>query len=196
MNITKDDMADVYATARMAHMGQKRRSGEEYFTHPTAVKDIVKKYYSDDKLSQLVALLHDTLEDAPGLTMDSVEEMEVFIRGSIRDPRVAEKVLSSVRALTHDKSIDYSSYVASLLRNPTALRVKLADMLHNLGTNPTQKQKNKYMTALADLSDAAGGIPKSIHAGHWQEILKIVEPRELQELRQLISEVILHVDLY
>ena len=31
----QEDFKDVYSTAQMAHMGQKRRSGEDYFTHPS-----------------------------------------------------------------------------------------------------------------------------------------------------------------
>ena len=58
------DLEDVLATAQMAHMGQTRRSGEPYITHPEAVADIVYAYYGDKSLCA-AAILHDTLEDAP-----------------------------------------------------------------------------------------------------------------------------------
>ena len=43
--ITLEDFEDIEATARLAHMGQKRRDGSEYISHPLAVKSITKKYY-------------------------------------------------------------------------------------------------------------------------------------------------------
>ena len=77
-----DDFKDVYNTARMAHVGQTRRDGSEYFSHPSEVRNITAKFYPKDRVAQLAALLHDSLEDAPGSTVSSEEEMEEFIRGS------------------------------------------------------------------------------------------------------------------
>ena len=80
-----EDFKDVYATAQMAHTGQTRRDGSDYFTHPSEVRDIAKSFYPDDQVVHMAALLHDSLEDAPGSTVKSVEEMEEFIKGSIQD---------------------------------------------------------------------------------------------------------------
>jgi (p)ppGpp synthase/HD superfamily hydrolase len=90
---TREDFEDVYSTAQMAHMGQIRRDGSEYFTHPSEVRNIVRKYYPSDYAAQMVALLHDSLEDAPGSTVGSIEEMESFIRGSISDPNSGHPTL-------------------------------------------------------------------------------------------------------
>ena len=83
------DFEDVYATARMAHTGQKRRSGEDYFSHPSEVRNITRRFYPDDKVSQLAALLHDSIEDAPGSTVESEEEMEQL-------QQVAEEISKTV----------------------------------------------------------------------------------------------------
>ncbi len=187
-NFTKEDFEDVYSTARMAHMGQKRRSGAEYFTHPSEVRNIVRDYYPQDYAAQMVALLHDSLEDAPGSTVDSIEEMESFIRGSIGDPKSGQEVIDAVASLTHEKGTDYGSYVVSLLNNPLALRVKLADMLHNLSTSPSPRQKKKYEDALAAASQAAGGIPQSIASKHWDDLTSLTETTDHRALRLLIRE--------
>lgn len=195
----RDDYQDVYATARMAHMGQKRRDGKDYFTHPSEVRNLTRKYYPNDKVAQMAALLHDSLEDAPGSTVDSVEEMEQYIRGSIRSPDAAEEVIETVRALTHEKGANYTEYVLTLLSKPTALRVKLVDMLHNLSSTPTPRQKKKYETALLSMQDAAGGIPSSISTPHWEQLMKLTEStrvkitksqlgRIVREARQLLRE--------
>ena len=185
---TREDFEDVYSTARMAHMGQKRRTGGEYFTHPSEVRNIVRKYYPSDYAAQMVALLHDSLEDAPGSTVDSIEEMEEFIRGSIGDVNAGEEVISAVRSLTHEKSVDYGEYIISLLGNPLALRVKLADMLHNLSTSPSSRQRKKYEDALDTTASAAGGIPSGIDKQHWSDLATLVESYDKRVLRLLIRE--------
>ena len=53
------------------------------------------------------------------------------------------------------------------------LRIKLADMLHNLSSTPTDRQLNKYARALKVLMDASGGKPSSIHPDHWEELLEL-----------------------
>ena len=186
-----DDFKDVYATAQMAHMGQTRRDGSEYFTHPSEVRDIAKGFYPDDQVVQMAALLHDSLEDAPGSTVQSVEEMEEFIRGSIQDPDAGEEVIRVVRALTHEKGADYTSYVMGLMNDTPALRVKLADMVHNLSDSPRPKQKMKYKTALDAMGEQSGGAPPSgISSAHWEELYSLVEGKRMRiseaQLRQII----------
>ena len=185
---TREDFEDVYSTAQMAHMGQKRRDDSEYFTHPSEVRNIVRKYYPNDYAAQMVALLHDSLEDAPGATVDSIEEMETFIRGSISDPNAGQEVIDAVRNLTHESGADYGTYIISLLGKPLELKVKLADMLHNLSSAPTPRQKQKYEDALATASDNAGGIPTGIDSRHWDDLSALTESSEHRALRLLVRE--------
>jgi GTP pyrophosphokinase/guanosine-3',5'-bis(diphosphate) 3'-pyrophosphohydrolase len=160
----------------MAHTGQTRRGGEPYFTHPSEVRNIVARYYPSDRVAQMAALLHDTLEDAPGNTVRDVAEMEGFIRGSIADPAVGGEVLRTVRLLTHSPGGDYATYVAELTGKTTALRVKLADMLHNLQTGPTDRQRAKYGTAIARLAPDSTSPPAGIAPAHWQALRSLVDP--------------------
>lgn len=191
MKFTKSDFEDVYATARMAHVGQKRRSGEDYFSHPSEVRNIVRKFYPRDHAAQMVALLHDSLEDAPGSTVETVEEMEQFIKGSIQDPAAGEVVINGVRSLTHEKNAPYADYVVSLLNDPLALKVKLADMVHNLSSTPTPRQKQKYKKSIEMLSDVAGGLPTGISPKHWNTLISLTEPEEMLELRSVIKGLLL-----
>ncbi len=191
MQFTYDDFKDVYATARMAHVGQSRRDGSEYFNHPSEVRNIVRKFYPKDYAAQMAALLHDSLEDAPGNTVETVEEMEEFIRGSIRNPESGQTVVDTVKALTHKKNAPYVDYVVELLNNPLALRVKLADMVHNLSDAPSPRQKEKYTKSIQALSDAAGGIPSPISSEHWEALTSLTECKETSGLRILIREFLL-----
>lgn len=175
--LTADDFRGVYRTAKMAHTGQKRRSGEPYFTHPSEVRNIVVHYYPGDRVAQMAALLHDTLEDAPGNTVRDVAEMEGFIRGSIADPAAAAEVLRTVRLVTHKPEGDYATYVAELGGETTALRVKLADMLHNLRTGPSERQRAKYGRALARLAPDSSSPPAGVAALHWKALRSLVDPK-------------------
>lgn len=191
MNFTKDDFIDVWHTAKLAHLGQERRDGSEYFTHPSEVRNIVRKFYPRDYAAQMAALLHDSLEDAPGNTVETVEEMEEFIRGSIQNPESGQIVVDTVKALTHEKGAPYSDYVVGLLNNPLALKVKLADMIHNLSDAPSPRQKEKYAASIQALSDAAGGIPAPISPEHWKALTSLTESREMSGLRSLVREILL-----
>ena len=108
--------------------------------------------------------------------MDSAEEMEEFIRGAIQNRSSADEVIRVVRALTHEKGSDYSEYVMSLLGDVPALRVKLADMVHNLSDSPRPKQKIKYRKALNTISYQTGGKPPSgISPEHWDTLFSLTE---------------------
>ena len=180
-----DDFKDVYNTARMAHVGQSRRDGSEYFSHPSEVRNIARKFYPKDNVVQMAALLHDSLEDAPGSTVSSVEEMEEFIKGSIQDPAAGDEVIRVVRALTHEKGGDYQAYVIDLLGDVPTLRVKLADMVHNLTDNPSPKQKAKYASALNAIGQKTGGnAPRGISDKHWSTLMGLIS----DEVNEVLSK--------
>ena len=63
--IHKEDFEDVMQTAQLAHMGQMRRDGTPYITHPMEVMEITKRHYPENYAAQLLALLHDVIEDGP-----------------------------------------------------------------------------------------------------------------------------------
>ena len=123
--------------------------------------------------------------------VETVDEMDEFIRGSIRNPESGQIVIDTVKALTHEKNAPYADYVVGLLNNQLALRVKLADMVHNLSSTPTPRQKQKYAKSIEMLSDKAGGIPSGISPKHWETLTSLTETEELTELRKVIKELLL-----
>jgi len=190
--IQGSDHRETYRTARRVHRDQRRRSGEPYFDHPKEVRNIARRFYPEDKISQLAALLHDALEDYPkGGVYDTEEEVLEAITGSIIDPATSKEVIRIVRSLTHDKSIDYTDYVLSL--SGTSLRVKLTDMLHNLMTSPSEKQKRKYGTALMALQSKHSGTPPEINDTHMNQLLSLAdigvdESRVRESIRAILKE--------
>ena len=166
------DLQDALATAQLAHMGQTRRSGGPYLSHPMEVARIINTYYPDAPDLCTIALLHDALEDA--LTqgnVSSLEEMESMIAGSFQDSSLGSRALEIVSALTHDKGIPYTDYLLKLATEPSALKIKLADMLHNIQSSPSERQFKKYQDAIGALRNHFGGVPPQIDIAHWNAIL-------------------------
>jgi (p)ppGpp synthase/HD superfamily hydrolase len=171
-----EDADQILSTAELAHTGQTRRSGEPYIEHPIAVANIINQYYPGERLLCTAALLHDTLEDAVanGNFQDEQELIDT-IKSSYRNPEEGLQVLSIVGALTHDKGADYTGYLVQLSTNPDALKIKLADMLHNMSTTPTPKQAQKYRTAFDALIQSAGDPPGGISPDHWGALVNIID---------------------
>ncbi|MBR0257358.1 MAG: HD domain-containing protein [Synergistaceae bacterium] len=100
--------------AYSAHNGQKDKAGRPYFVHPFTVAMSM-----ETEAEICIALLHDVLEDTP----TKLEELE-----AIFPPEITE----AVDVLTHKDGMSYDEYIRRVKENPTARKVKLADLAHNL----------------------------------------------------------------
>ena len=143
----------------LAHAGQFRRDGVTlYSSHPIAVAALL-----ETPGQKIVGLLHDLIEDTSAqliLNMDSPTSLIVF--------KGVEYVLStpnamSIYLLTKPEGVtSYMVYIKEHLihtqwaypRRPwiedaakMALKVKLADMFHNMSSG-SDKQKAKYLKAM------------------------------------------------
>jgi (p)ppGpp synthase/HD superfamily hydrolase len=104
------------AIALEAHHGQTDRYGAPYILHPLHVM-----IQMDTEPEMMAAVLHDVLEDS-ALTLEA-----------LRDEGFSAEVLEAVRLLTHDATkSSYQEYVRRLKPNPIAVKVKLADLCHNM----------------------------------------------------------------
>ena len=96
------------------HKNQVDKTGLPYVFHPFHLAEQM-----DDEISTICALLHDVVEDSP-ITFENLLEMGF--------PQEAIDVL---KLLTHEKNVPYMDYVAKIKTNPTAKKVKIADLRHN-----------------------------------------------------------------
>lgn len=137
-----DDIAKAKDFARDVHKGQWRKGKPiPYMAHPMRVFHRAKKA-GLSKTHQVLALLHDTYEDAQNPTRALSKIKEMF----------GNKVANLVQYLSHDKSVDYSSYLEKLAKSSKiAFDIKMLDMLDNLLDAPKPKQRKKYKNALLHL---------------------------------------------
>lgn len=119
--------------AKKMHRKQKRIGGEPFIIHPMSVmKYLEAKGYIGDIL--YVALFHDLLEDTKA-TEDDIKRHSNQV------------VLDAVKLLTKKEGYDQKSYLEGIKGNQLALKVKVADRIHNLKSAvcTTKSFKIKYI---------------------------------------------------
>jgi len=131
----------AYALAHRKHLGQFRRTGEPYISHPLAVTQILADYGLDAN-TLAAALLHDTVEDTD-VTLEEVEaefgqEVARMIDGVTKLDRIRFGSREEAQAATIRKM------VVAMAQDVRVLLIKLADRLHNLrtiGPLPAEKKE-------------------------------------------------------
>lgn len=117
--------------AYLAHLGQKRKSGEPYITHPMAVATQVAQWRLDVK-ALACALMHDVLED----TGVSKQELAEAFDSSIAD---IVDGLSKLEKLEYENQAEHQAesfrkMILAMVKDLRVLVIKLADRLHNMRT--------------------------------------------------------------
>lgn len=120
------------------HEGQYDKAGEPYAVHPIAVAASVE----GDEV-KMAAYLHDVVEDTD-TTLNDLSELGF-----------PNAVVAAVDALTRRDYETYEVYLERLAGNPIAVKVKLADLAHNLSperTGATEEMRARYKAAQAFLA--------------------------------------------
>ena len=127
----------AYAIALVAHKNQYDKVGVPYINHPLTVSNNLEN--EDEKI---VGLLHDVVED----TAVTLDDLRLFFD---------KHIIEAIDLLTHKEEDSYMDYLAKIKTNPLALKVKLADLNHNMDMsrfeNPTKRDyerlEKKYKPA-------------------------------------------------
>ncbi|TVP96799.1 MAG: bifunctional (p)ppGpp synthetase/guanosine-3',5'-bis(diphosphate) 3'-pyrophosphohydrolase [Acholeplasmatales bacterium] len=144
-DLQKIDTAYQFAVEH--HAGQKRRSGEDYIAHPTAVATILSEYQTDPT-TIMAGLLHDCIEDTSA-TFDEIktifgEEVALLTEGVTK---LGQYKFKGVEDAEEEKQAlqakNYQKMLLAMSKDIRVIIVKLADRLHNmrtLGSLPENKQ--------------------------------------------------------
>ncbi len=116
--------------ARM-HDGQKRHSGEPYFSHPVAVAALLTEQQLDDA-TIVTALLHDTIED----TRSTYSEIEREFGHEIAELVDGVTKLTNLQlSSTETKQAEnFRKLFMAMSKDLRVILVKLSDRLHNMRT--------------------------------------------------------------
>lgn len=142
-DISNNDLEVAIKLATAFHAGQVDKSGKPYILHPLAVMMSPRLASNTERA---IAVLHDTLEDTaltPELLGDTM-------------PRI---VCDVVAKLTKTKGQNYEDYLAGIMLDPLATKIKLADIRHNISRlrslpdeATARRLAVKYATALTILT--------------------------------------------
>ncbi len=121
----------AYRFSDEAHLGQYRKSGEPYISHPLAVAELCTQWRLDAQ-ALMAALLHDTVEDTKATTQEIAEKFS---------PQVAELVdgltkLDAVEFRNRDEAQaeNFRKMLLAMARDVRVILIKIADRLHNMRT--------------------------------------------------------------
>jgi (p)ppGpp synthase/HD superfamily hydrolase len=149
MGLTSDPEAVVALAeglARRYHAGQVDRVGAPYIDHPRAVAGLLA---GCPDTWRAAAWLHDVLEHTGATAAD------------LAAAGVPPEVVRLVGLLSRRPGEDYLDYVGRVCADPAAVRIKLADVVHNMDPardhGPPPDKRIRYHRALVMLVRALPG---------------------------------------
>jgi GTP diphosphokinase / guanosine-3',5'-bis(diphosphate) 3'-diphosphatase len=126
-----EKVREAYRYADAAHLGQFRKSGEPYITHPLAVATILASWKMDAQTVE-AGLMHDVLEDTPTSKQDMVEHFGVEVANLVDGVSKLDKLkFSSVQTAQAES---FRKMLLAMSRDVRVIIVKLADRIHNMRT--------------------------------------------------------------
>ena len=134
----------------LAHLGQFRRSGTiPYSDHPIAVAEMMS---TDEE--KILAYLHDVPEDTSARLMSNEANNMYYITFNGVNYHMDKEIFDQLQLITHKDNQPYDEYLQAIAddyayyKSPTALKVKLADILHNMSSAPSEHSRQKYLRGI------------------------------------------------
>tara|TARA_B100002051_G_C16740741_1_gene644154 strand:+ start:1976 stop:4171 length:2196 start_codon:yes stop_codon:yes gene_type:complete len=121
----------AYELAKKLHQGQKRASGEPYFTHCESVGLILSEWKID--VDTIIAgLLHDSIEDTSISKDDLTKEFNIEVTNLID----GVTKLSGIRfnSKKQEQAENFMKMFLSMAKDIRVIIIKFADRLHNMST--------------------------------------------------------------
>ena len=132
---------EAYRYSDAAHLGQFRRSGEPYITHPIAVAEILTEWKLDAAAIQ-AALLHDVLEDTGAAKQELIERFGSTVAELVDGVSKLDKLQFS--STEEAQAENFRKMLLAMARDVRVILIKLADRLHNMRTlDAVQPEKRR-----------------------------------------------------
>ena len=119
----------AHKIAEKAHLGQFRKSGEPYISHPLSVALIIAELKLD-YLCIVAAILHDCIEDT-SVTKDDVrdqfgEQVAHIVEG------VSKLTNLEFTSSSQKQAQNFQKLILAMSKDMRVMIIKLADRLHNM----------------------------------------------------------------
>lgn len=135
---------EAYRFGEAAHLGQMRKSGEPYITHPVSVAIILSRLHLDTP-TIIAALLHDVVEDT-GITKEQVaDKFGAQVAELVDGLSKLDKI--EFQSATEAQAENFRKMLLAMSQDVRVILVKLADRLHNMQTLDVMKPEKRRRIA-------------------------------------------------
>jgi guanosine-3',5'-bis(diphosphate) 3'-pyrophosphohydrolase len=138
----------AWAVGAAAHVGQTRKSGEPYITHPVAVATVLAEERLDVE-TLIAAILHDTIEDTPLTRAAIANEFGETVADLVDGVTKLDKLHFRDRQEAAAES--FRKMLLAMARDLRVILIKLADRLHNMRTLGAQSPEARRRIAAETL---------------------------------------------
>ncbi|MBR4658421.1 MAG: bifunctional (p)ppGpp synthetase/guanosine-3',5'-bis(diphosphate) 3'-pyrophosphohydrolase [Clostridia bacterium] len=191
--------------ARTVHDGQKRESGEPYYSHPEAVAISLAKMDMDAD-TVAAGLLHDVVEDGDGITVEKLAELfdddiAKMVDGVTKLTKTGHT--SDMQTKEDRQAENLRKMYLAMANDVRVIIIKLADRLHNMRTlgncslEKRQRIARETLDVYAPLADRFGmGAIKAeledlsfeyLYPEEWRHLCSLIEPKQDERMRLLNS---------
>ena len=149
--LSESDVSRIQAAFRYAddaHLGQFRKSGEPYITHPLAVATILAEWHLD-AATICAGLMHDVLEDTGVAKIEMAEQFGIEVTEIVDGVSKLDKLRFSSNEIAQAES--FRKMLLAMSRGVRVILVKLADRLHNLRTLGVMRPEKRRRIATETL---------------------------------------------
>ncbi|MBC3935606.1 bifunctional (p)ppGpp synthetase/guanosine-3',5'-bis(diphosphate) 3'-pyrophosphohydrolase [Undibacterium sp. CY7W] len=133
---------EAYRFSDEMHLGQVRKSGEPYISHPIAVAEICAEWKLDVQ-AIMAALLHDVMEDQDVQKEELIERFGAPVATLVDGLSKLEKI--EFQSQIEAQAENFRKMLLAMARDVRVILVKLADRLHNMRTlgvmSPEKKRR-------------------------------------------------------
>ena len=143
--LTPSEMKKVKEAYRFSdemHLGQIRKSGEPYISHPIAVAEICADWKLDAQ-AIMAALLHDVMEDQDVKKEELIERFGAPVATLVDGLSKLDKI--EFQSQIEAQAENFRKMLLAMARDVRVILIKLADRLHNMRTlgfmSPDKKRR-------------------------------------------------------
>jgi GTP pyrophosphokinase len=161
---------EAYRFSDEMHLGQVRKSGEPYISHPIAVAEFCAEWKLDAQ-AIMAALLHDVMEDQDVKKDELIERFGPQVASLVDGLSKLEKI--EFQSQVEAQAENFRKMLLAMASDVRVILIKLADRLHNMRTL-------EHMTAAKKARIAAETMEVYVPIAHRLGLNNIY--RELQDL--------------
>ena len=186
LDVDTEEISQAFTLANESHIGQKRKSGENYILHPVEVAEILVDLKMDTD-TIVAGILHDVVED----TLITLPDIEYIFGADVRKLVDGVTKLRNLPRTDSKKIENIRKMVVAMSEDIRVVIIKLADRLHNMRTlkyMTPAKQLEKSKETLEIFAPIAHRIGMSKIKTELEDIsFRYLHPEEYQEIKELVN---------